>query len=149
MAQQLFLTLGLELSSSGTEQSAQGVLNKWWIDKLGSPLPRFVNGSGLSRDTKMSVDDLAKLLVWVSEQPTYPEMVASLPLIGVDGTLKLSKAKTSGHLKTGSLKDVLGIAGYLQNKKKEQFIVVAIINHPKAQSAKNVLDLLVEWVGAY
>jgi D-alanyl-D-alanine carboxypeptidase/D-alanyl-D-alanine-endopeptidase (penicillin-binding protein 4) len=149
MAQQLFLTLGLELSGSGTEQAAQGVMNKWWNEKLGSPLPKFVNGSGLSRETKISADDLAKLLVWESEQPTYPEMVASLPLIGIDGTLRLSKVKTSGHLKTGSLKDVLGIAGYLQNKKKEQFIVVAIINHPKAQSAKTVMDYLIEWVGAY
>lgn len=147
MAQQLFLTLGMTFKNSGSPEASLGVLNKWWTEKLLGPLPTFINGSGLSRDTRMSADDLAKLLVWDLAQPTYPELASSLPLVGVDGTLKQSKAKTHGHLKTGSLKDVLAIAGYLQNKTEQQLIIVAIINHPQAQSAKPVLDALIDWVG--
>jgi len=147
MAQQLFLTMGMTFKNSGSPEASLGVLNKWWTEKLSGPIPTFVNGSGLSRDTRMSADDLAKLLVWDLAQPTYPELASSLPLVGVDGTLKQSKAKTHGHLKTGSLKDVLAIAGYLQNKKNQQLIIVAIINHPQAQSAKPVLDALIDWVG--
>ena len=39
-----------------------------------------------------------------------PDWFASLPISGVDGTLKRSKAQAVAHLKTGSLRDVAGIA---------------------------------------
>ena len=147
MAQQLFLTLGAQLSNSGTTDNARNILNQWWLQKIGSPLPKFDNGSGLSRDTLMSAQDIAKLLTWVYAQPIYPEMAASLPLSGIDGTLKQSKTKTRGHIKTGSLKGVIGIAGYILNSEGQDCAVVAIINHPMAYSAKSVFVALLDWVG--
>ncbi len=148
MAQQLFLTLGAQLSNSGTPDNARTILNQWWSQKIGSPLPKFDNGSGLSRDTLMSAQDIAKLLNWVYAQPIYPEMAASLPLSGIDGTLKQSKTKTRSHIKTGSLKGVIGIAGYIVNSNGQDCVVVAIINHPMAYSARPVFDVLLDWVGA-
>jgi len=147
MAQQLFLTLGAQINNAATPESARSVLNQWWTQKIGAPLPKFDNGSGLSRETQMSAEDLAKLLSWVYTQSFYPEIAASLPLSGVDGTLKQSRAKIRGHIKTGSLKGVMGIAGYLPNSSGHTFVVVAVINHPNAGLAKPVLDSILDWVG--
>jgi D-alanyl-D-alanine carboxypeptidase/D-alanyl-D-alanine-endopeptidase (penicillin-binding protein 4) len=148
MAQQLYLTLGAQLNNTGSFESAKGVLNQWWSQKIGAPLPKFENGSGLSRDTQMSADDFVRLLHWVYAQPIYPELSASLPLSGVDGTLKQSRAKIRGHIKTGSLRGVNAIAGFLASTSGQQYIVVAIINHPAANSSRPVFDALLDWVGS-
>ena len=71
--------------------------------------------------------------------------MSSLPVSGLDGTLKRSKAQSIAHLKTGSLRDVAGIAGYVDTANGKRFILVAVLNHANAQAARGVLDLLVDW----
>jgi D-alanyl-D-alanine carboxypeptidase/D-alanyl-D-alanine-endopeptidase (penicillin-binding protein 4) len=151
MAQQLFLTLGLRKEGSGTQAAARRVLEQWFALKISNSdqEKRVIdNGSGLSRRTQMTAKNLADLLAWDYQQPFFSELASSLPLSGVDGTLRLSKSKAHAHLKTGSLKDVAGVAGYVQNTQGAQFILVALINHPLAHTARPLFDDLVEWVGA-
>ena len=70
----------------------------------------------------------------------------SLPVSGLDGTLRRSKAPPGrAHLKTGSLRDVMGIAGVVLAHSGRRYVVVAIINHPNANAARPVLDALVKW----
>jgi D-alanyl-D-alanine carboxypeptidase/D-alanyl-D-alanine-endopeptidase (penicillin-binding protein 4) len=66
------------------------------------------NGSGLSRDTRISALRLARLLLQAYDSPVMSELMSSLPISGLDGTLRRSRA-TAGraHLKTGSLRDVV------------------------------------------
>ena len=64
---------------------------------------------------------------------------------GLDGTLKRSKAQAIAHLKTGSLRDVAGIAGYVDSNNGKRLILVAILNHPNANAARPALDALVDW----
>ena len=66
--------------------------------------------------------------------PQLGELLASLPVSGVDGTLRRSRlAPGRAHLKTGSLRDVVGIAGYVLADDGRRHVVVAIINHPHAE----------------
>ena len=74
-----------------------------------------------------------------------PELIASLPLTGVDGTMKRSKSSASAHLKTGSLRDAMGIAGYVDGQNGQRFVLVAMVNHANAQQARPVLDALIDW----
>jgi D-alanyl-D-alanine carboxypeptidase/D-alanyl-D-alanine-endopeptidase (penicillin-binding protein 4) len=76
-----------------------------------------------------------------------PELMASLPITGVDGTLKnrRTQAQGSAHLKTGSLRDVSAVAGYVHGASGKRYAVVAIINHPNANAARPAFDALVEW----
>jgi D-alanyl-D-alanine carboxypeptidase/D-alanyl-D-alanine-endopeptidase (penicillin-binding protein 4) len=71
--------------------------------------------------------------------------MSSLPVSGLDGTLKRSKAQSVAHLKTGSLRDVAGIAGYVDTVNGKRLILVAVLNHANAQAARAALDLLVDW----
>jgi D-alanyl-D-alanine carboxypeptidase/D-alanyl-D-alanine-endopeptidase (penicillin-binding protein 4) len=75
-----------------------------------------------------------------------PELIASLPLTGLDGTLRRSRA-TAGraHLKTGSLRDVAGIAGYVHAANGRRYVLVAVVQHPNAGAARPALDALVQW----
>ncbi len=74
------------------------------------------NGSGLSREERISAYDMARLLQQALASDVGYRLVDSLPILGVDGTLRnrLTRAHAAGnaYLKTGTLADVRALAGY-------------------------------------
>jgi D-alanyl-D-alanine carboxypeptidase/D-alanyl-D-alanine-endopeptidase (penicillin-binding protein 4) len=115
-------------------------------------LPELVldNGSGLSRSERISADSLARLLQAAWQSPVMPELIASLPIAGVDGTLRtrFNEGSASGraHLKSGYLEGVRAIAGYLLDLRGERWIVVCLINDPRARLGKPAIDALLRWL---
>jgi serine-type D-Ala-D-Ala carboxypeptidase/endopeptidase (penicillin-binding protein 4) len=151
MAQQLFLTLGLTQRGAGTPEAAREVVRQWASERLGASTATLVidNGSGLSRDARVSAQVLTRLLVAAWASPVMPELMSSLPVSGVDGTLKRARSTLGrAHLKTGSLRDVAGIAGYVLANSGRRYAVVAIANHPNANAARTAFDALVQWAAA-
>jgi len=152
MAQQLFLTLGLTQRDSGTPDAAREVLRQWATERLGAQAAAGLtidNGSGLSRDARVSARGLAQLLVAAWAGPVMPELMSSLPVSGVDGTLQRPRATVvHAHLKTGSLRDVAGVAGVVLANSGRRYVVVAIVNDPNAPLARPALDALLEWTAA-
>ena len=148
MAQQLFLTLSLQARGTGSWDTSREAMQAWWRDRIGGEVPVFDNGSGLSREERISALGLARLLQFAWSSPTMSELMSSLPVSGLDGTLKRSKAQSIAHLKTGSLRDVAGIAGYVDTANGKRLILVAVLNHANAQAARGVLDLLVDWTAS-
>ncbi len=147
MAQQLFLTLSLQQRGVGTLAGSRAVLQQWWRERLRSEPPVFDNGSGLSRDERATAAQLTRLLQHAWTSSLMPEFVASLPVAGLDGTAKRTAARMTGvaHLKTGSLRDVTGVAGYVHTPGGRRYAVVAIANHANAGAMRGVIDALVEW----
>ncbi len=148
MAQQLFLTLSLQARGVGTLSGSREWLQNWWKERLGAnDIPVLDNGSGLSRHERISALALAQLLQFAWRSSLMPELVSSLPISGVDGTLRRVKSRAQGnaHLKSGSLRDVTGIAGYVHAASGKRYVVVAIANHPNANAARPAIDALVEW----
>jgi D-alanyl-D-alanine carboxypeptidase/D-alanyl-D-alanine-endopeptidase (penicillin-binding protein 4) len=153
MAQQLFLTLALERGGAGTPEAGRAVLRQWLVQRFGEPALAGVvidNGSGLSREQRVSAALLAQLLQAVYASPTMPELMASLPLAGADGTLRRLRNGAAGraHLKTGSLRDVVALTGYVLADSGRRYVLVAMVNHPRAQNARAALDALVQWAAA-
>ena len=156
MAEQLFLTLAWnassELSATATdvkEEQARAVLTRWLHDRLGDAADGIVvvNGSGLARETRISARTLALLLQTNWNSPVMPELVSSLPINGVDGTLRKSTALAGrAHLKTGSMRDVVAVAGYVQADSGRRYILVAVVNDPNAGAARPALDAAIDWV---
>lgn len=146
MARQVFLKLG-----AGEAAAADAAL-RIWLNRKGLNFPELVldNGSGLSRRERISADSLARLLASAWASPVMPDLVASLPIAAIDGTVK-KKFNGNGvagqaHLKTGSLEGVRGIAGYLLDKQGRRHIVVFLVNHPNAGQAQPAFDALLEWL---
>jgi D-alanyl-D-alanine carboxypeptidase/D-alanyl-D-alanine-endopeptidase (penicillin-binding protein 4) len=79
-----------------------------------------------------------------------PEFIASLPLAGVDGTMRKRTegltVKSFAHIKTGSLTEVAGIAGYVTARSGKRMIVVCIVNHAEAGKLREAMDNLLQWV---
>ena len=150
MAQQLFLTLAREANprQPATPDGARETLARWLAERTGSLGDEVVldNGSGLSRATRISAGRLAKVLLMLHDGPVMSELMSSLPVSGLDGTMRRSQATPGrAHLKTGSLRDVAGVAGYVLSNSGRRYVLVAIVNHPQAGSARPALDALVQW----
>jgi len=145
MAQQLFLTLSQQQRGVGSLNASREVVQRWWFERLGGEVPVLDNGSGLSRDERISAQGLGRLLQVAWSAPYMSELMSSLPITGLDGTLKRSKSQAVAHLKTGSLRDVAGVAGYVDTGSGKRWVLVAILNHPNANAARPALDALIDW----
>jgi len=123
-----------------------------WLNTQGLHFPELVleNGAGLSRKARISARHLATLLQRASGSPFSAELEASLPILGLDGTVKkrFGDGDIAGyaHLKTGSLDGVKSLAGYVKARSGKQWIVVFIVNHPNAALAEPAQNALLEWL---
>ena len=149
MAQQLFLTFGAERAGwpASFERSREAL--RTWLTANGLAMPELVleNGAGLSRVERVSAGSLARLLADAWRSPVMPELMASLPMAGVDGTAaRRNGAMGSAHFKTGLLEDVRAVAGYVLAASGRRYVVVGLVNHERAGGAQGALDVLLDWV---
>ena len=149
MARHLFLALSAEREGQGRAQDSAAIVREW-LHERGIVAPELVleNGSGLSRNERVSAATLAALLRSAWKSPVMSELVSSLPIISVDGTLRRHANAASGraHLKGGTLDGVQSLAGYVLDRNGRRWIVVMMLNHARANAAQPALDALVEWV---
>jgi D-alanyl-D-alanine carboxypeptidase/D-alanyl-D-alanine-endopeptidase (penicillin-binding protein 4) len=141
---------------AGTPASAQARAEqvvRRWLGHHGIDDTGFVveNGAGLSRSERISPVQLAAVLEAARNSPWAPEFLASLPIVGVDGTMKRrlkdSAAYARARIKTGTLNNVVAVAGYVPDANGEQCIVVAIINHDNVGNGvgRGIVDALIDW----
>ncbi|WP_372658165.1 D-alanyl-D-alanine carboxypeptidase/D-alanyl-D-alanine-endopeptidase [Hydrogenophaga sp.] len=172
MAQQVFLTLGrfkpsavAAPGSAANElaplrvarfERSREVVADWWGRTFGTRLtaPVLENGSGLSRTERITPQALMGLLRHAARHPQGAQFIASLSVAGVSGTAARmargsdSAARGNAWLKTGTLRDVTGVAGYVLARNGKRYVVVGFVNHPDAPSGRPALEALVEWTAA-
>jgi len=148
MAQQLFLSLGAQFrtDADGDDARAAQRVVRQWLAKKGITAPHLVmeNGSGLSRAERVSTREMAALLQAAWNSPYAAEFISSMPLVGMDGTMRKRLKRTAmtgeGHIKTGTLNTVRAIAGFSRDSNGNTWAVSAILNDPKPWGASQVLD---------
>jgi D-alanyl-D-alanine carboxypeptidase/D-alanyl-D-alanine-endopeptidase (penicillin-binding protein 4) len=150
IAQHLFLTLSLAQQGVGRYEASRELLQTRVRERAGcgADALRIDKGSGLSREERISAACLARVLQWAWASPWMPELIASLPVAGVETTARRATgAAGRAHLKTGSLANVAALAGVVHGPDGQRQIVVAIINHPLANSdeARAALDAVLRW----
>ena len=150
MARQVFLTLGNDSAPATAERARQRVSD--WLAGRGLRFPELVldNGSGLSRSERISAGSLNQLLLDAWLNPVMPEFVSSMPIVGIDGTMKKrlngSSATGRAHIKTGTLDGVKTAAGYALDAQGRRYAVVFLINHPRSALGSAAIDALLVWV---
>jgi D-alanyl-D-alanine carboxypeptidase/D-alanyl-D-alanine-endopeptidase (penicillin-binding protein 4) len=153
MAQQLFLTLSAAGDGRGSFGESRNTLARWWRQRFGlRATPVVDNGSGLSREERVTAGSLAALLQQAAGSPNGLVYEQSMSIAGVNGTARGMAARNPGSeaignavLKTGTLRDVVAVAGYAWGRSGQKYAVVGLINHPNAPAARPALDKLVEW----
>ena len=120
VAEMLTKHLSLRKSSVGNNHEGIKFLREY-LRTRGFKEFQLVNASGLSRENRLKAGDLAQLLSHLRQNFTvFPEFISSLPIAGVDGTLKrrLQSPNIQNWIraKTGLLNGVVGLAGYAGRK---------------------------------
>ncbi|HZZ13518.1 MAG TPA: D-alanyl-D-alanine carboxypeptidase/D-alanyl-D-alanine-endopeptidase [Paraburkholderia sp.] len=152
MARNLFLTIGAkeEKGPATPAKAARAIEAFLRRDSVDMEYLTLDNGSGLSRDEHVTALALAGLLQRANASPVAQVFVESLPIAGVDGTMRnrLTNQGAGGnaHIKTGTLRDVRAIAGYVASADGNSYVVVSIINDPHSEAAGAAHDALLEWV---
>ena len=106
----------------------------------------FSDGSGMSVYNRVTPRAVASLLLWTSRQPWGEAFRATLPIGGVDGTIRRRFTGTSleGRIfaKTGTLMGTNSLSGFLTTKSGQVLIFSAFANErPSAiKSATTALD---------
>jgi serine-type D-Ala-D-Ala carboxypeptidase/endopeptidase (penicillin-binding protein 4) len=153
MARHLLLTLGKErFGDPATLEKAADTMVEWGrergLDLQGIDID---NGSGLSRSTHITVLQLAKALSAAYRSRFAPEFMASLPLAGLDGTLRSRMKNSPGgavRLKTGHLDGVSGVAGYVTTAAGKTYVLASLVNNGRADygAAEPLHAALVTWM---
>ena len=110
------------------------------------------NGSGLSRTGRIAPLQLAGVLQAMQQSVWAPEFQSSLPIVALDGTMRKrllgSPAASRARIKTGTLKNVVAIAGYVPDANNQLCVVVAMINSDLVGNGNGraAVDALIEWV---
>src|SRR5262249_60112087 len=106
-----------------------------------------VDGSGLSRHDLTTPHAIAQLLAFVRRQPYGAAFKASLPVAGVDGTLRrrMTGTPAQGHLfaKTGSMAHVSALSGYVAAADGEELVFSLLTNNtpgPNSHDVKRMED---------
>lgn len=156
MARNLFLTVAAEKSGRPATAAGGRQVMQAFLASRGIAIPELVidNGSGLSRDERITAQGLAEVLIEAWHSQYMPEFAASLPLSATDGTLRrrFRSGEMQGRLrmKTGSLEDVGALAGYVNAASGKTYVAVILLNDPKADqgAGQAVQTELVDWVFA-
>jgi D-alanyl-D-alanine carboxypeptidase/D-alanyl-D-alanine-endopeptidase (penicillin-binding protein 4) len=119
IAEVFLKTIGLERAGIGTADSGRRVIERqfaaWKIPSDGYVIR---DGSGLSRSDLISPEAIVSLLEVMRHSPNFDLFYESLPIAGVDGTIRTRMRDTpaQGNLraKTGTLSMVRSLSGYVR-----------------------------------
>jgi D-alanyl-D-alanine carboxypeptidase/D-alanyl-D-alanine-endopeptidase (penicillin-binding protein 4) len=165
LARLLFLSMGAlepdarlgshpQPGSAATTLSRSEAAARDWMRTHGIDDTGFVveNGAGLSRTERITPIQMAGILQAGLRSNWAPEFQASIPIAGVDGTMRsrLQESPAAGRarLKTGTLSNVVALAGYVPDASGRLCVLVAMVNSDRIDHGRGraVLDALVDWV---
>lgn len=153
-AEMLLKTLGATQLGEGSFSAGSKVVSEV-LQQAGVPSGyRIVDGSGLSRLNWISTEQMVSLLAYAHERSYRDQLVATLPIAGVDGTLKNRLVGTAAAnvvtAKTGSMGGVNGVSGYVTAKNGHTLAFSILINGIyKSAYARNLQDHLMIQLASY
>ena len=153
-AEAMFTRLGIQASGNthvSADESLEAVQALVRALGLNPDDYRFADGCGLSMYDYVSPELLVAFLRYAyNHDNIFPHLFRSLPVAGVDGTLKNRMRKGSPayqrvHAKTGSYTGINTLAGYLETNSK-RYLAFAIMcqNQIKASEARALQDAICE-----
>src|SRR6266571_6052419 len=157
MAEMVLKTLGAQFVETPGTSAGGAMVVRDYLSGLGLDLSntRMVDGSGLSDEDRVSARLLAEVLAraW-DDFEIGPEIVASLPIGGADGTLDErfggEGSRRRVRSKTGRIAAALTLAGYVANHDGRTFAFAVLANRPRGtiDAVHRAIDRIVDEIAA-
>ena len=150
-AEMLTKQLGVQFAAAGTTAAGVATIASS-VGELGIH-PRVVDGSGLSREDRSSPRQVVDLLRAVWGTSTGRVLRASLPVVGVSGTVQrigvLSGARGRCVAKTGTLDYVSNLAGYCDSRGGDMLAFALFVDGPDNAAAFQLIGRMVGAIARY
>ncbi len=154
-AELLLRLLGKLAGTAGSFEEGTRVVRQFLVNAGISDADFFLyDGSGLSSDDRIAPRAFTKLLTYASQQPWGQEWRATLPIAGVDGTLRnrFRNSPLAGKMwaKTGTLNESTGMVGYLTANSGKTIAFSILVNgrRPGSEAESQAIDQIVEAIAA-
>jgi D-alanyl-D-alanine carboxypeptidase/D-alanyl-D-alanine-endopeptidase (penicillin-binding protein 4) len=134
IAEVLLKIVGAVIKGKGTTEAGAEV-EKEFLKEAGLDLTglQIADGSGLSRLNYVTARNIADLLTYMSKHKQAQVFIDSLPIAGVDGTLrnrmKGTACEKNVRAKTGYIARVSSLSGYVTTKSGEPLVFSILMNH--------------------
>lgn len=128
---------GNSFDDTGVENTFKTMLANFGINSTSLVIK---DASGLSKENRLSAEQIARLLVVINHDPKFAPMIAGLPVGGISGTLRhrfLETAPSAVGLvraKTGTLNGTTNLAGYVESGDHNYIFVILADRHNKSYS---------------
>ncbi|MEO7717898.1 MAG: D-alanyl-D-alanine carboxypeptidase/D-alanyl-D-alanine-endopeptidase [Capsulimonas sp.] len=153
LAESIIREIGRVKAGKGTYEAGYTEEQKWWLaEGIDTHLVQLADGSGVSRRDYVTARAVVALLRVMAKRSDFPVYYDSLPIAGVDGTLRKRMKGTSAeknvHAKTGTVGEVSCLSGYLTAKDNTLYTFSILMNNipGSASQAQGVQNLIVAYL---
>lgn len=131
-AEGLLNGVAYKLSGSGKNSVAINIYKKFYASRIDTTGLRLNDGSGLSRNNRISTAHFCDLLDYMTTSPMANEFFASLPVAGINGTISdLCKGKSGDgrvYAKSGTMTGIKSYAGYVLTASGKKIAFAFVVN---------------------
>jgi D-alanyl-D-alanine carboxypeptidase/D-alanyl-D-alanine-endopeptidase (penicillin-binding protein 4) len=150
-AETLLKDLGREASGVGSTSAGVRAVRSF-AATAGAQI-QLIDGSGLDHGDRASPRDVVRLLLNERKLPEFPALLDSLPIAGVDGTIKdrmrSAPARSNCRAKTGSLTGVSALSGYCTTRSGHQVAFSFLMNGISVSHARLLQDRMAQAIAAW
>ena len=145
-AEAFLKTVGVSLNYGNTTAQGVNALKQVWRNK-GVILSGFrpLDGSGLSPQNGVTAQNMVDILSVMAQEPSFPAFYASIPVLGVSGTVRnlgrRTRAAGNVRAKSGSIGGVRAYAGYFTNRAGELVAFCYFLNQYDAEAGSATREL--------
>ena len=139
--------MGFGTDAVGLQSAFKATLSDLGVSTTGL---HIYDGNGLSHQDRVTVREIADLLVAIKSNPKFQVILAGLPTAGETGTLKsrfvndAPKAVGLVHAKTGWINTTVSLAGYVKVG-ADQYVFAVVANHiPNLESARSAARVTID-----
>ncbi|MEX1192059.1 MAG: D-alanyl-D-alanine carboxypeptidase/D-alanyl-D-alanine-endopeptidase [Brumimicrobium sp.] len=131
-AEQLLCLIGQKQTGNGRTSKSADYINSYWKPRLNLTMNQ-TDGSGLSRSNGFSANHFVQLLNYMFNSKNYETFKETLPIAGVNGTLKSvcrgQAADGKMHAKSGTMNRIKSYSGYINSSSGKTIAFALIVNN--------------------
>lgn len=150
-AELLLRLVSVAAGTGGGREASLVELRRFLEEDIGLPKDevQFEDGSGLSRLTLLTPFATTSLLDYMANSPAKEAWIASLPVGGVDGSLRRRFVEHAANprvrAKTGTLSHVSALGGYLEHRRLGRLAFTVVLNqyNGTASEGRAAMDKIV------
>ena len=154
-AEGLLNGVAFKLTGDGSNSNARKIYNEFFASRIDTLGLRLYDGSGLSRNNRITAAHFCDLLNYMTQSPMADEFFNSLPVAGKSGTIsELCKGAAGDgriYAKSGTMTGIKSYAGYINTLSGKKLAFAFVVNgYSCSQSTvKQQMEILLNQLTQY